>query len=65
MPATTCSQAALLSAQLAVSPFEMHGGSPGHALESIEASPDGPPHPKSYMDILDLLQEVSRVPEQQ
>ena len=46
--------------QLLASPFQSNGGSPEHALEAAEASPEGPPHPSSYMDILDMLQQVSR-----
>ncbi len=45
--------------QLSVSPFQTHEGSPGQGLDSINASPEGPDHPQSYMDILNMLQEVS------
>lgn len=38
--------------------LELHGGSPDHALE-VDSSPEGPPHPSNYMEILDMLQRVS------
>lgn len=48
--------------QLTVSPFQTHEGSPGQGLNSINASPEGPDHPQSYMDILDMLQEGQPIP---
>lgn len=50
--------------QATASPFHANGGSPDpHELESeAEASPEGPPHPANYMDILNMLQRGEDVP---
>lgn len=41
--------------------LEVHGGSPDHALE-VDSSPEGPPHPSNYMEILDMLQRGQEIP---